>query len=54
VRDAVLSAVHEQPEIFMDNVAKAVNALTVGVDGAGQMFPTSSGESWPRWGTRAG
>jgi len=43
LRDAVLSAVREQPEIFMDELAEAVNALTVAVDGAVQVSPASVG-----------
>jgi len=34
LRDAVLSAVRKQPELFMDELAEAVNALKVAVDGA--------------------
>jgi len=43
LRDAVLSAVREQPELFMDELAAAVNALTVAVDGAVQVSPASVG-----------
>jgi len=43
LRGAVLSAVKEQPELFMEKLAEAVNALTVAVDGAAQVSPASIG-----------
>ena len=45
LRDAVLSAVREQAELFMDELAEAVNALTVAVDGFVQVSPASVGRS---------
>jgi len=43
LRDAVLSAVREQPELFIDELAEAVNALSVAVDDAVQVSPASVG-----------
>jgi len=43
LRGAVLSAVKEQPELFLDELAEAVNARTVAVDGAAQVSPASIG-----------
>jgi len=39
LRDAVVCEVLEQPELFMDELVEAVNALTVAVDGAVQVSP---------------
>jgi len=42
--DAVACEVREQPELFMDELMEAVNALTVAVDGAVQVSPASVGK----------
>jgi len=41
LRDAVLSAVEEQPELFLDELADAVNVVAAQVDGAVEVSPTT-------------
>ena len=41
LRDAVLKAVEDEPELFLDEMTDVVNALTAGVDGAVEVSPAS-------------
>jgi len=41
LRDAVLKAVEDEPELFLDEMTDVFNALTAGVDGAVEVSPAS-------------
>jgi len=41
LRDAVLNAVEDEPELFLDEMTAVFNALTAGVDGAVEVSPAS-------------
>jgi len=48
LRDAVLNAVEDEPELFLDEMTAVVNALTAGVDGAVEVSPASGSRTLSR------
>jgi len=50
LRDSVLKAVEDDPELFLDEMIDVVNALTAGVDGAVEVSPASVGRMFAREG----
>jgi len=52
LRDAVLKAFEDEPELFLNEMTDVVNALTAGVDGAVEVSPASVSRIWPETATR--